>query len=192
MQNHNDDTIKTSDTDLEKNIPLTKLKGLCVRGSWRPNRTATYWPPLLWPQQRFLPVFMGCSIGGLRADSAGCGVSLPHLISNSLNFQCTELYNSSRPPSSCGRHKSHSFNPSTVKVIFWYSSTGCTCYLHGCISYFDSTTGSGQYTTVSLHCHCSQIYSDPEWSHSIGSYLTVHIMLNWIVWNRTVFTFNYA
>ena len=25
------------------------LKGLCVRGSWRPNRTATYWPPLLWP-----------------------------------------------------------------------------------------------------------------------------------------------
>ena len=23
------------------------LKGLCMRGSWRPNRTATYWPPLL-------------------------------------------------------------------------------------------------------------------------------------------------
>ena len=22
---------------------------MCVRGSWRPNRTATYWPPLLWP-----------------------------------------------------------------------------------------------------------------------------------------------
>ena len=42
------------------------------------------------------------------------------------------------PPSSCGRHKSHSFNPSTVKVIFWYSSTGCTCYLHRYISYFDS------------------------------------------------------
>ena len=41
-------------------------------------------------------------------------------------------------PSSCGRHKSHSFNPSTVKVIFWYFSTGCTCYLHRCISYFDN------------------------------------------------------
>ena len=47
-----------------------------------------------------------------------------------------------RPPSSCGRHKSHSFNPSTVKVIFWYSSTGCTCYLHRCIFYFDSPAGS--------------------------------------------------
>ena len=28
---------------------LLYLKRLCVRGSWRPNRTATYWPPLLWP-----------------------------------------------------------------------------------------------------------------------------------------------
>ena len=46
------------------------------------------------------------------------------------------------PPSSCGHHKSHSFNPSTVKVIFWYSLTGCTCYLHRCISYFDSPAGS--------------------------------------------------
>ena len=34
------------------------------------------------------------------------------------------------------------FNPSKVKVISWYSSTGCTCYLHRCISYFDSLTGS--------------------------------------------------
>ena len=34
------------------------------------------------------------------------------------------------------------FNPSTVKVISWYSSTGCTCYLHWCISYFDSLAGS--------------------------------------------------
>ena len=34
------------------------------------------------------------------------------------------------------------FNPSTVQVISWYSSTGCTCYLHRCISYFDSLAGS--------------------------------------------------
>ena len=46
------------------------------------------------------------------------------------------------PPSSCGRHKLHSFNPSTVKVIRCYSSTGYTCYLHRCISYFDSLAGS--------------------------------------------------
>ena len=29
-----------------------------------------------------------------------------------------------RPPSSCGRHKLHSFNPSTVKATLCYSSTG--------------------------------------------------------------------
>ena len=28
---------------------------------------------------------------------AGCSVSLPHLVSNSMNFLCTELYNSSTP-----------------------------------------------------------------------------------------------
>ena len=33
-------------------------------------------------------------------------------------------------------------NPPTVKVISWYSSTGCTCYLHRCISYFDSLASS--------------------------------------------------
>ena len=38
---------------------------------------------------------------------------------------------------------SQSSNPSTVKfIISWYSSTGCTCYLHRCISYFDSPAGS--------------------------------------------------
>ena len=30
-----------------------------------------------------------------RTPSAGCWLSLPHLVSNSLNFLCTELYNSS-------------------------------------------------------------------------------------------------
>ena len=53
-----------------------------------------------------------CSIGGLRAPSAGCWFSLSHLISNSLTFLCTELYNCSTScPSSCGRHKSHSIQP---------------------------------------------------------------------------------
>ena len=54
---------------------------------------------------------------------------------------CALRYIIVRRTPSCGRHKSHSFNPSTVKVIFWYSSTGCTCYLHRCISHFDSFAG---------------------------------------------------
>ena len=27
---------------------------MCVRGSWRQNRTAIYWPPLLWPSALYL------------------------------------------------------------------------------------------------------------------------------------------
>ena len=36
-------------------------------------------------------------IGSLRAPSAGWWLSLLHLVSNWLNFLCTELYNSSTP-----------------------------------------------------------------------------------------------
>ena len=81
-----------------------------------------------------------CSIEGLRAPSAGCWLSLTHLVfnwsglQNWLNFLCTVLYNSSTPTFFLWA----SFNPSTVKVILCYSSTGSTCYLHRCISYFDS------------------------------------------------------
>ena len=40
------------------------------------------------------------------------------------------------------------FNPTTVKVISWYSSTGCTCYLHRCIFIFwQLGRVGGQYTT---------------------------------------------
>ena len=49
MHAKHNDTMKTSDTVLRKIYLSLYLKGLCVRGSLRPNRTATYWPPLLWP-----------------------------------------------------------------------------------------------------------------------------------------------
>ena len=51
--------------------------------------------------QHVFPVLMGCSTGDLRPSLSGCWFSLPHLISNSsdppnsLNFLCTQLYNSS-------------------------------------------------------------------------------------------------
>ena len=41
--------IMTSKDFFKKIYLSLYLKGLCVRGSWRPNRTAIYWPPLLWP-----------------------------------------------------------------------------------------------------------------------------------------------
>ena len=63
-----------------------------VRGSWRPNRTAIYWPPLLltphsyWPptlQRCVFLVLQGCSTGvpGVQL-SAGWWLFLLHLITN--------------------------------------------------------------------------------------------------------------
>ena len=77
--------------------------------------------------------------GAWRPSLSGTCSSFQHLLSNWL-ISCLHpgYIIVRRSPSSCGRHKSLSFNPSTVKVISWYSSTGCTCYLLRCISYFDS------------------------------------------------------
>ena len=43
-----------------------------------------------------------------------------------------------RPPTSCERHNSHSIQPFDSQGCLLISSTGCTCYLHRCISSFDS------------------------------------------------------
>ena len=70
-------------------------------------------------------------------------LSPTHLISNWLTSCLHPGYIIVRhPTSSRGGHKSHSFNPSTVKVISWYSLIGFTCYLHRSIFYFDSLPGS--------------------------------------------------
>ena len=86
MQNHNN-TIKTSDTVLRKIYLSFYLKGWCVRGSWRPNRTATYWPPTLLAIIAFLSRSSVRLNRGLGAHSAGCWFSLPHLISDSSDLQ---------------------------------------------------------------------------------------------------------
>ena len=51
-----------------------------MRGSWRPNRTAIYWPPLLWPSA----LCLSHSPGLLNRRPRGplCWLSLTHLISN--------------------------------------------------------------------------------------------------------------
>ena len=115
MQNHNDTIIKTSDTVLRKIYLSLYLKGLCVRGSWRLDRTATYWPhsighnrvsfPFSWAAQpgAWGPVSLGAGflyrilsptrlipnwlIGDLKAPTTGCWLSLPHLVSNSSDRQ---------------------------------------------------------------------------------------------------------
>ena len=46
------------------------------------------------------------------------------------------------PPTSCERHNSGSIQPFDSQGCPLISSTGCTCYLHKCISYFYSSAGA--------------------------------------------------
>ena len=84
-------------------------QGFTVRGSWRPNRTEIYWPPLLWPSalsfsfsraaqleaqgpsslldDGFLycilsPTGLQSSIGGPEGPFGQVWLSLPHLVSD--------------------------------------------------------------------------------------------------------------
>ena len=96
-----------ADTLLYKDKPLNLLKGLCVRGSSRPNKDCNILTPTLMAITAFLSRSPGCSTGGLGAQpllehyshssmiwapiappgvlmapSSWCWFSLQHLISN--------------------------------------------------------------------------------------------------------------
>ena len=111
---------------------------MCVRGSWRPNRTEIYWPPLLWPSTLCLsrspdaqPEARGSAFSttayqqllwtpthqGPKGPFGLVWPSLPHLVynSNCLTSCLTELYNSSTTTQSLEWH-------------VWSSSSGNNCY----------------------------------------------------------------
>ena len=62
-------------------------------GAWGP---ASLGAGFLYRTASYLQLVWSPTINrGLRAPSAGCSLSLVHLVSDWLNFRCTELYNSS-------------------------------------------------------------------------------------------------
>ena len=147
MQNHNNDTIKTSVT--EKYTSQFIWNG-CVWEGVGDRTELQHIDPLSIGQNRLsFPFSWATQPGAWGPSLPGTCFSIQHLLSNSSDLQLTDflslpgLYNnltSTLLPASVTI--SHSFNPSTVKVIIsWYSSTGCSCYLHRCISYFDSLPG---------------------------------------------------
>ena len=120
-------------------------QGLRVRGSWRLNRTAIYWPPLLWPSALSLSrspglltrrprgpalcwmmAFFTASYQQLLWTPTQSGTSspfglvwicLPHLVSTPTVWLLvlTELYNNSTPTQSLEWH-------------VWSSSSGNNCH----------------------------------------------------------------
>ena len=119
---HIDAIIMTSEDFFKRYSSHFIWKGCVWEGVW--DRTELqYIDPHSYSHQRcvFL-VFQGCSTGGLLAHSAGCWLSLPHLVSNESGLQTlwlpvfTELYNSSI---------AHSIS---LEWHVWSSSSGNNCH----------------------------------------------------------------
>ena len=95
MQNHNDDTIKTSDTILKKNIPLTLFERLrkdyerfyCVRGELKAEENCNILTRTLMAITAFLSRSPGLFNWG--PSLPGTCSSFQHLLSNWLNFNCS-------------------------------------------------------------------------------------------------------
>ena len=140
-------TITTSGhSSLEKYTPHFIERVVCDRWVGDRTKTATYWPPLLWLSQRFFPVLLGCSIGGSWAQPLlGHGPHSSIFSPTDSTFLSPGLYDNLTSTYFQRASKFRTqFNPSTVKVApdLLISSTGCTCYLHRWISYFDILAGS--------------------------------------------------
>ena len=135
--------------------------------SWRPNRAAIYWPP---PNLPAIIAFLSCSLGLLNGGTGGpaslglgprssifsptaaaqSGTWGPTLLGSGFLYRnlsstgwtsCAPSYIIvRRTPSSCGRHKSHSFNPSTVNIFLLFTQVHFLFWKPGRVG--------GQYKTV--------------------------------------------
>ena len=105
---------------------------------------------ILTPTLLAMIAFLSCSPGLLNRGpggpaSLGQGPHSSIFSPSDLNFLSPGLYNNLTTTYSLRASQFRTqFNPSTVKVApdLLISSTGCTCYLHRCISSFDSLSGS--------------------------------------------------
>ena len=112
-------------------------KGLCVRGELETKQTATYWPQI--PLSLAAP--LSSYVGLLNQGSWGSSPLRELVLITASYLQLTEpvcgtgLYN--YLSSTCFFWASH-LHPIQLVHSHGYtliSSTGCTCYLHRCISY---------------------------------------------------------
>ena len=144
MQKHNDNTIKTSGHGpLEKYIPLTLLKGLFVRGELETEQNCCIVTPSI-----SFPFTWAAQSGAWRSRLCWDMVLIPAFFSPiDLNFLSLGLYNNFTSTYFLRASHLHSIQPVDSQGYPLKFSTGSTCYLHRCISYFDSSA-RGQYATA--------------------------------------------
>ena len=142
MQNHNDAIIKCRHSSLVKYTYYfieRVRKGYegyyCVRGELETEQNCNILA---------ITAFLSRSPGLLNRPLLGHGSHSSIFSPTDLNFLSPGSYNNLTPTYFLRASQFRTqFNPSSVKVTpdLLISSTGCTCYLHGCISSFDSLAG---------------------------------------------------
>ena len=133
-----------------------------MRGSWRPNRTAIYWPPLLWPSGFVSFSFSrAAQPGGPRAPSAGWWLSLPHLVSHTSSPQLTDFLYS---PSYIIVQSPTQSPTQSLEWHVWLTSSGNNC--HAVHRSFSSGVSVYECTMGFLPC---PIFSAPS-AYAISSH----------------------
>ena len=176
-------------------------QGFTLRGSWRPNRTAIYWPPLLWPSalclsrspgllsQRprgpalsWIMAFFTVSYHQLvsktqlevsRAPSAWPGFPY-HILSLTPTvwlLVLTELYNSSTPTQSPTQ---------SLEWHVWSSSSGNNCHaihrsLSSGASLCSSTVGPSPCPILSAELTCVISFDYGHWDVSLPLSFEWHV-----------------
>ena len=125
---------------------------------FRKTYLSLYWKDCVWEvswrrnRLRHIdtPTLLGCLTGSLGPSLCLGMVLIPASSLQLIWTSCRRGYIIIwHPPSSCKRHNSHSIQPPDSQSCPLISSTGCTCYLHRCISSF-----GGQYATVVEYIDC--------------------------------------
>ena len=109
----------------------------CVRGELETEQTATYWPEV----PLSLAVLLSCSAGLLNRGSRDPSPLWELVLTTASYLQLTEpvcgtgLYNCLTSTCFLWAPHMHPIQPIHSQGYTLISSTGCTCYLHRCISY---------------------------------------------------------
>ena len=143
-QRHNED---------ERHSPFRKkytyhfIWKTCVWEGVRDRTELQHIDPHSYGHQRFFPVLLISSNGGMGLSLSGCWFSLLHLISNCSGLQTnwltvfTELYNSSSPTLLSWASQISLIQPIHGQGYTLLFFNRITCYLYRCISYFDRPPG---------------------------------------------------
>ena len=130
---------------------LSRSPGLLNRGPGGPTSLGHVPHSSIFSPTRLIP---NCSIGGLRAPSAGCCLSLPHLVSNSDLISCALSY-------------------IIVHVHLLVSVTNCThsthprSRLHSAIPRPDAPViYTGAFHILTARPSCRSICNSPSWLQS--------------------------